>query len=137
MRRYALRGQALNDAARARQRLRSAPSDGTTKIARRVGLSETPGDLERPDDDEVAQVGKRRDAVADADLRVGQRVVDRLDQVVLGPSNSRMNVAATRRAPARTWIGGVDTISPSGSDSEIQRSTFSSAARSPSIATSI
>ena len=48
-----------------------------------------------------------------------------------------MNVAAIRRAPARTWIGGVDTIRPSGSDSEIQRSTFSSAARSPSIATSI
>ena len=55
------------------------------KTARRVGLSETPGDLERPHDDEVAQVGKGGDAVADADLGVGQRMVDRLDQVVLGP----------------------------------------------------
>ena len=58
------------------------------KMARRVGMIGHARDLERADDAEVAQVRQSGDPVADADLRVGQRMVDRLDQVVFGPSNS-------------------------------------------------
>ena len=47
--------------------------------ARRFGNA---GDLERPADRELAQVRQRRDAEARADLRVGQRVIDRRHQVV-------------------------------------------------------
>ena len=76
-----LRRQPFDDAPGARHvflwRRRAAAEDGAPR--RMIGHARR---LERPDDAEIAQVRQRRDAVADADLRVGQRVVDRLDQIV-------------------------------------------------------
>ena len=53
--------------------------------------------LLRPDDVEAAQVRKRGDAVADPDFGVGQRVIDRRDQIVhqaLGSNDERRRHAA-------------------------------------------
>ena len=52
------------------------------KTARRLSVSEMPVTLLRPGDRQVLQVRHRGDAVGDADLGVGQRVVDRRDQIV-------------------------------------------------------
>ena len=50
---------------------------------RRLGVSDTPVTRVRPDDGELAQVRQRGDAGdAAADLRVGERLLDRREQVV-------------------------------------------------------
>ena len=88
----------------------------TRAAARRVGHA---GDLERAADAEVAQVRQRRDAEAAADLRVGQRVVDRGRRSSTGASKWCTNAAETRCGPALTWTRGVCRFMPFGSCSLI------------------
>ena len=59
------------------------------KIVRRLGVSDTPVTLHRPGDRQVLQVRRHRHAVAGADARVDQRVIDRREQVVDRPDRPR------------------------------------------------
>ena len=62
------------------RRRRTAGEDGASR-----GVIGHARGLERSNDAEVAEVRKSGDPVANADLRVGQRMVNRLDQIVFRP----------------------------------------------------
>ena len=68
---------------------------------RRLGVSEMPVVAIRSDDAQVLEVRERGDAKRDANLRVGQRVIDRREQIddrAFEPLNER---GGHRRGPAR------------------------------------